>query len=467
MEKKKIVFICSCLILVVISLSADSFYAPSLVPGYLSSPVKTHVQDLSGDWPTYLYDQERTGANLNEIIITSTTASNLQLAWKILPGGIIGASPTMVNGVMYIGTWNGYEYAIDLATQQVLWQQYLGVSVQSKKCYGSRGIGIDSTAVVDNNVVFVGGGDGYMYALSTIDGSVIWKTLLGNPPYYNWSSPLLYNSKLYIGLAAYCDPPFVQGKVMALNESDGTLAASISLVPDGQTGAPVWSSPAVDVNTNTIYVTTGNNGSKNILKQPNADAILALDADTLAITDSWQVPASERISDGDFGATPTLFDVNGASYIGALNKNGIYYVLNRYDLAAGPVWELALSSNSHKIDGDNVSSSCYNNGVIYAGSAGGVNGEQTYGGTIGAYDAVTGNVLWSTITAGKMVSPVTCTSDLVVDNQGKIVEVRDASTGNILFSYATNARLYGASVISNGVLYTPSTDGSIYAFTIQ
>ncbi len=66
-----------------------------------------------------------------------------------------------------------------------------------------------------------------------------------------------------------------------------------------------------------------------------------------------------------------------------------------------------------------------------------------------------------------MVSPVTCTSDLVVDNQGKTVEVRDASNGNVLFSYKTGARLFGASVISNGVLYVPSSNGAIYAFRVQ
>jgi outer membrane protein assembly factor BamB len=66
-----------------------------------------------------------------------------------------------------------------------------------------------------------------------------------------------------------------------------------------------------------------------------------------------------------------------------------------------------------------------------------------------------------------MVSPVTRTSDLVVDNQGKTVEVRDASNGNVLFSYKTGARLFGASVISNGVLYVPSSNGAIYAFRVQ
>jgi len=190
---------------------------------------------------------------------------------------------------------------------------------------------------------------------------------------------------------------------------------------------------------------------------------VALDADTLVIKDHWQIPPDQRVPDSDFGTTPTLFDMNGEHYIGALNKNGIYYVLNRDALSAGSVWEQSLSGNSEKVIGDNVSPSCYNNGVIYVGSAGGTNNGQSYGGSVNAFDAATGGPLWSFETHGAMVSPVTCTSDLVVDNQGKTVEVRDASNGNVLFSYKTGARLFGASVI----LYVPSSNGAIYAFRVQ
>jgi outer membrane protein assembly factor BamB len=367
---------------------------------------------------------------------------------------------------MYIGSWDGYEYAVDVHTGQQLWASFLGISQQKKRCYGGYGIGIQSTAAVENNVVYVGGGDGYMYALNTADGSILWKTLLGLPPYYNWSSPLLYNNALYIGLAAYCDPPFVQGKVMALSMTDGSIVASISLVPGKQTGATVWGSAAVDASSNTIYVATGNNGSKPLLKQPNAEAIVALDANTLAVKDHWQIPTTEQVHDSDFGSTPVLFAINGVNYIGALNKNGIYYVLNRDNLSAGPVWEHSLSSNSEKVTGDNISSSCYNNGVIYAGAAGGSNNGLSFGGSVTAFDATSGTILWTFQTQGAMVSPVTCTSDLVFDNQGKTVEVRDASNGNILFSYKTGARLFGASVISNGALYVPSSDGNVYAFSL-
>jgi len=458
---KKLLLAASCLVIIMAGTLAGILFQQT------HPSVRAQPSDSSGDWPTYLYDQSRTGANLSETTITAATASQLQLAWEFNTSGIVGASPTLVNGVMYIGSWNGYEYALDANTGQELWSSYLGVSQQTKRCYGSYGIGIDSTASVQDNVVYVGGGDGYMYALNAADGSVIWKTLLGLPPYYNWSSPLLYNNTLYIGLAAYCDPPYVQGKVMALNMTDGSIVASISLVSGNQKGAPVWGSAAVDSNTNTIYVATGNNGSKSIVKQPYAEAIVALDANTLAIEDHWQIPTAEQVHDSDFGTTPTLFTVNGVDYLGALNKNGIYYVFNRDNpLSAGPVWEQPLSGNSEKVTGDNVSPSCYNNGVIYAGAAGGVNNGLSFGGSITAFDAPSGTILWTFETHGAMVSPVTCTSDLVIDNQGKVVEVRSAADGTILFSYKTNRRLYGASLISNGFLYVPSSDGNVYAFNV-
>ncbi len=458
--QKRVVFYC-CFILLLAAL-IESWHVVSL-----RTPLKAQAAGSNGDWPTYMHNQSRTGANLNETTINATNANQLHMAWKFTTGGVVGASPTLVHGVMYIGSWDGYEYAVNLSTHQQIWKRYLGVSTQSKKCYGGKGIGIDSTATVANNIVYVGGGDGSMYALKASDGSVIWKTLLGNPPYYNWSSPLLYKNEVYIGLAAYCDPPFVQGKVMALRAADGSVAASISLVPNGQTGAPVWGSAAVDGSTNTVYVATGNNGSQHLNQQPNAEAIVAFNADTLDIKDRWQIPAAQQVNDSDFGTTPVLFNANGKHYIGALNKNGIYYVLNRDNLAAGPVWEYALSGSSEKVEGDNISPSCYDKGIIYAGSAGGIANGQPYGGSVTAFDAATGNLIWSFDTSGAMVAPVTCTNGLVVDNQGETVEVRNASTGAILFSYKTGNRLFGASVISNGILYLPSSDGAIYAFTLK
>lgn len=460
--KQKILTLCVCLTLLVTVVSVIG-----VMRLFYTVPVRVHAAG-SGDWPTFLGNVERTATNLSESIITVSTAQNLHYSWKFTTGGDVVASPAIVNGVMYIGSWDGYEYAINLSTHQQVWKQFLGITQQNQFCYANT-VGVSSTAAVQNNVVYVGGGDGYMYALNAVDGSVIWKTFLGSPPYYNWSSPLLYKNNVYIGLAAYCDPPYAKGKILALRISNGSFAAIQSLVPKGQKGAVIWSSLAVDPVANKIYAATGNPAPVGTLptQQPNSEAILAFDPTTLAILDRWQLPPSDWVNDADFGATPTLFDVNGVGYIGELNKNGIYYVLNRSNLAAGPVWEQVMSGNSQQVVGDNVSSSCYNNGVIYAGSAGGTINGVTYGGSVRAFDAATGHMLWSATTAGAMVAPVTCTSDLVIDNQQSTVEVRDASTGTILYQHSTLKKIWAASLISNGVLYVPSRDGSIYAFTLK
>lgn len=452
--KRKSLVISGCLLLLAVVLGVASLLSHASVP----------VQGASaGDWPTFMNNTSRTGTNLNETTITAQTASSLHLAWKFYTGGPIEASPITANGVLYIGSYDGYEYALDATSGTLLWKQFLGIDPATRRCTAK---GITSTATYDNGVLYVGGGGGNLYALNTADGSIIWKTLISPLPGYIFLSPLVYNNKVYVGPAASCEPPEAQGKFFALNSSDGSIAASIALVKDGSQGATVWSSPAVDPDTGMIFITTGNNQGQKLQKQPNAEAFLELDPSTLAILDRWQVPVAEHIPDGDFGATPTLFDYNNRHYIGALNKNGIYYMLDRTNLKQGPVWQQTLSSDSGQVNGDNISSSCYNQGVVYTGSAGGVNNGQAYGGSVGAFIADTGAPLWLFQTPGKMLSSVSCTSDLVVDNQAQAVEVRAASNGSILFSYSTKKEIFSTSMISNGYLYTASSDKGVYAFTV-
>ena len=63
------------------------------------------------------------------------------------------------------------------------------------------------------------------------------------------------------------------------------------------------------------------------------------------------MPLSEQFEDVDFGATPTLFrgtvTPTGATrnLVGAVNKNGTYYVFDRSNLHAGPVARLKSADN--------------------------------------------------------------------------------------------------------------------------
>lgn len=437
-------------------------------------PTMTHAAS-SGDYPMFLGNLTHSGDNTNETIINPSTAHSLALAWKFTAGIGIVSSPVVVGGVLYFGAWDGYEYAVNISTHQQIWKQYLGITQQTKVCYGGH-VGVSSTASVSNNVVYVGGGDGNIYALDAQNGSVLWKQFLGAPPYYIWSSPAVYNNRVYIGTAAFCDPPGVQGKLFAFTTSNGRLAGTFDVIPNGQTGPTITSSPAIDPTTNRIFVTTGNlgtiNGVQNPAAQPYGEAFVALDAKTLNVVDHWQIPVADMGGDADFITSPTLFNAHGVGYIGASNKNGYYYVLNRNNLAAGSVWKYYLDGKvpASLTPEDNDAAACFNNGVLYVAGGivnGGAGKPATYG-SIHAFNPATGAQSWGFTTIGIIQSSLSCTGNgLVVDVQGSTVEVRNASSGSVLFHYTLGNHIQATPVISNGTLYVASRDGSVYAFTVN
>jgi hypothetical protein len=111
------------------------------------------------------------------------------------------------------------------------------------------------------------------------------------------------------------------------------IVNTFNFVPQGQYGGGIWTSPSLDTATNTIFVTTG---TRNQPSQTLSEAVVALDATTLALKSTWAVPASQETVDSDFGSTPILFnDAAGNPLMAAVNKNGLAYVYNRNNLSAG------------------------------------------------------------------------------------------------------------------------------------
>src|SRR5438045_312204 len=79
-------------------------------------PLSAAQAQASGDWPTYLDNGARTGFNSAETVITPSTAPNLTQRWADSAGGAVSAEPIQVNGVVYYGSWDGNERAVDAAT---------------------------------------------------------------------------------------------------------------------------------------------------------------------------------------------------------------------------------------------------------------------------------------------------------------------------------------------------------------
>src|SRR5262252_3964182 len=318
------------------------------------------------DWPAYLFSSHHPSATTGPAAITLGNAGSLQAAWKFQeqpptgnqPPGGFSASPTVADGMVFIGSQTGDLYALRESTGHVVWQRTLDYEQvgNNGNCKNARGIVGTATVAADPQTgkptVYVPGAR-YLYALDAATGAQDWKSLVGPAnsarvvgAYYNYASPTVANGLVYEGVSSSCDKPFVRGGVQAFSQQTGALRHSFWTVPAGQVGVSVWSSEAAT--TASVWATTGDPEFTGAHLY-HAFSFLRLNASTLALSGSWQLKLAQS-SDLDFGSSPTLFSgkVNGVStsLVGACNKNGRYYAMRRNNLSRGPVWSRRIGASA-------------------------------------------------------------------------------------------------------------------------
>src|SRR5439155_605251 len=118
------------------------------------------------DWPMFHNTLDREGWNPSEHVLSAGTVAGLAQKWAVTTGDIVFSSPAVVNGVVYVGSFDHKVYALDAATGAVKWTTTTGGEVES------------SPAVV-NGVVYVASFDHKVYALDAATGAVKWTTTTG------------------------------------------------------------------------------------------------------------------------------------------------------------------------------------------------------------------------------------------------------------------------------------------------
>jgi polyvinyl alcohol dehydrogenase (cytochrome) len=418
------------------------------------------------DWPTYLHDPARSSTS-GETALSVENASQLTRLWRFQTGGGVAASPTVVGGVAYVGSWDGYEYALDAATGELKWKTFLGTTTGDASCSFPQNAGVTSSATVQDGVVYVGGGDAYWYALDASSGAVLWRVFTGDNSafggHYNWASPLLYDGSAYVGISSLADCPLVQGQLLRVDLATHQVVATFDAVPDGEVGGGIWTSPTVDAATNTIYVTTG---TQTDTSQPYAAAMVSLDATSLAVEGAWQVPPAEQVADNDWGNTPTLI---GGDLVAATNKNGINYTFQRSDITAGPVWQqrIATGGDCPTCGEGSVSSAAFDGSRLYTAGAQTTIDGTPYPGSVTAFDPATGGVLWSQGLQGYVIPALAAVNGLLMAGVGSNFTVLDAANGQTLFSYATGDSIFSPAAVSDGRVFIGSQDGYVYAFGLS
>jgi outer membrane protein assembly factor BamB len=98
-------------------------------------------------------------------------------------------SPAVANGIVYIGSRNGY-YALNVTDGTQVWFFTSPYSQRQLQGY------VYSSPAVSGNIVYFGSCDSYVFALNAFNGSMIWSYRTGG---FLFSSPSVVNGVLYIG----------------------------------------------------------------------------------------------------------------------------------------------------------------------------------------------------------------------------------------------------------------------------
>ncbi len=297
------------------------------------------VQALAQDWPMYGRDLGHSFTNAGSLIDTGNVAT-LVPAWSFPTGDVVSASPAVVGGVVYVGSWDGFFYALDAATGALKWQFQVdcqgsiqpippqcpgGPSNPGDRAETDGGLITSSAAVVDGRVYF--GGGKTMYCLDAASGALVWKKVIcGNPdaidcasdaadPTRILSSPAVFKRKVYIGHTPDGANGY-RGGIVALDartgrqrwrfEVDPQLDANGVPIRVGRTvlaqnrgcGA-VWSSAAIDVRRKLVFFGTGDCDFG--AAPPYHEAILALRASSGRLRWAYR-PRQGDSCDFDFGA---------------------------------------------------------------------------------------------------------------------------------------------------------------------
>ena len=400
------------------------------------------------NWAQYLYSGQHSSDNAAATAITPSNAASLHMIWKFnpptAPSGLVGfySSPTVYDGVIYIGARNGYFYAINEATGATIWSRSIGY-VPKKTCSAE---GFTSTATVAPDpttgtpTVYVYGPTGYLYAMSTTNGKDVWPPAVVAIPsttksdYYAWGSPLVTGGKIYVGISSECDNPLVRGGLDEFSQSKGTLENTFWTTPAQTRGASIWSSAATDGKS--IYVSTSNGPAGSY-----GQSILKLNPDLSTLQDSWELPTVSA-----FGGSPGIFSVNSTEMIGACNKNGIFYALATANLAAGPVWEDQIGNPNRSGTSECDAAPAFDGTSLYLGSNNTTIKGTKYQGAVRSVNPATGAYHWQTGLTGPIVGSPTADGAGVVAaaSFGSTVKqngvwVLSTATGQILWSRSLGA----------------------------
>jgi outer membrane protein assembly factor BamB len=317
-------------------------------------------------------------------IFAGPAAKGLSLLWEFKTGGAVIGSPVVANGTVYVGSGDGAVYALSQTDGRLLWHAKTGGEV-------------NATPAIVADSVYVVSGDGALHALDTKSGHERWQ----------------FRSR---------------------GEHRFTKAGGVGLSPASEMMPDPWdfylSSPAIA--NGIVYFGSGDNH------------VYAVDAQTGTLR--WAFETGDVVH-----ASPAIAD--GVVYIGSWD--GRFYAL---DAATGrKLWDFVTGRD----DAQHVMT-----GI--PGSAGIADGRVVFGcrdAHVYALAARSGHLLWKYATDNGWVeaSPALQAGHVyVTTSDSQQFLALDAATGRKIFALPTHIYVFSSPALADGHAYFGGFDGVVH-----
>ncbi len=415
--------------------------------------------------------------------LTGADVSQLQLAWALAfpRATTMRAQAAVVGDTLYLPVGDEARlFAVDISGAKPCfkWVYAHDIPLRTGVAYGVLGNGRAVLAFSDIAT--------YVHLVDAATGKLLWKKQVGFWDLSNTTgTPLVHDNRIYVPISAseinlggedkhLCCK--THGAVTALDARDGRTVWTYHTMPqaapirdrgDGQqmwgpSGAPIWSSPALDLKRGLIYVGTGE--ATSAPAWDTTDSVLAIDMksgklrwkfqatkDDIFLTscmrrpEALNCPREGRLLDHDFGASVLLAKLpDGREVLLAGQKSGTLWALDP-DAGGKLLWSREFGKGSPiggihwgiAFDGQRVFAPIH--------KFPGPNGEdpnQVPG--LHAVDAATGAVRWS----------YTSVADCSGERKQHVP------------TCATNIGLSGAPAVIDDVVVEGSVDGWLRAFDV-
>ena len=378
--------------------------------------------------------QFRMGPQNNAVV-----GGRLEAAWRIETGGQISASPTIMDGTLYVGNNDGSLYAIDVTSGQVLWKAHVPNPLMSDPLVYDDVVIVgegDPTSRTSSpsEPVMVGQGPSALIAFDRSSGEMRWQTPL--------SGSAMPTPAIIDGILVNHDGAgYINGLDPATGKKRyarwlGSMASMTAVLPVGRGD----------------FVTSG----------VGSNAVWRLHADGGGVV--WRSAFSKGasgigdcppVSDGDRIYCDYVSPVwpDTSTVIGNLTAQRVYAL--RVDDGA-PLWDVALESGSLPIRNE-AAIPLLSGGLLYLGSA--------IAPWMHALDTTSGTLVWEMRTRGAVKGGIVEVGGIVYfGDLGGYLWALDAKTGRVIGVKNMHTPFnVGSPIVVGRTLIIGSDSGSVIA----